>query len=165
MNSFTTVFEISSGFSPLQNECLGYLMMLLALFLAIVLFLITFPKNITGPKLVFLCFAAPILISFFSFRFIKVTLERVDLRKKLDSGQYEIAEGMVHTFATQPYDGHSPGDFIKVSDKTFVINYFQDTEAYNVTISRGGYLRDGVYARVYYFENKILRIDLEKSGK
>jgi hypothetical protein len=80
-----------------------------------------------------------------------------------NSQSYKIAEGEVHVLYSQPFSGHTQGDIINVGGIELEISYFQLTFGYNQTIAHGGVLREGVYARIYYTDDVILRIDLKKS--
>jgi len=85
-----------------------------------------------------------------------------DLFDIYTKGRYEIIEGRVQVLRKQHFHGHSPGDLIKINDSQFVIDYFTIGPEYKKTISRGGALRDGVFARIYHYKGDILRIDLKK---
>ena len=80
-----------------------------------------------------------------------------------NSQSYKIAEGEVHVLYSQPFSGHTQGDIINVGGIEFEISYFELTFGYNQTIAHGGVLREGVYARIYYTDDVILRIDLKQS--
>ena len=76
--------------------------------------------------------------------------------------QYQVAEGPVQLLHEQPLTGHTKGDVITVNGKQFEVNYFYATPAYRNTIAHGGVLRSGVYARLYYHNGEILRVDIRK---
>ena len=76
--------------------------------------------------------------------------------------QYKIVEGPVQVLHQQPYHGHSEGDRIRVDGQEFVISYFYYTPAYRNTIAHSGALKEGTYARIYYFNGEILRVDIRK---
>ena len=76
--------------------------------------------------------------------------------------QYEIVEGPVEVLHQQPYHGHSEGDIIRVNGKEFVVNYFLATPAYHNTIAHKGVLNAGTYARIFYYDGEILRVDIRK---
>ena len=76
--------------------------------------------------------------------------------------RYEIAEGPVEVLHQQPKTGHSKGDVVRVNGKEFEVNYFYATPAYHNTIAHKGVLNAGTYARIYYYEGEILRIDIRK---
>jgi hypothetical protein len=78
-----------------------------------------------------------------------------ELQEKYNSGEYQIAEGVVHVLHTQPEDGHDDGDIITIGDVTFEVNAYLFTLGYNTTISHGGVLTEGTYARVFYEYNEI----------
>ena len=76
--------------------------------------------------------------------------------------QYEIVEGPVQVLHQQPATGHSKGDVVRVNGKELEVNYFLATPAYRITIAHHGVLGQGAYARLYYYNGEILRIDLRK---
>jgi hypothetical protein len=76
--------------------------------------------------------------------------------------QYQVVEGQVQVLHEQPVTGHTKGDIITVNGKEFEVNYFYITPAYRKTIAHGGALRPSVYARLYYHNGEILRVDIRK---
>jgi hypothetical protein len=78
-----------------------------------------------------------------------------------NSRQYAIAEGPVQVLHTQPTSGHARGDLIRINETEFEIDYFDVTPGYKTTIRHGGWLTEGIYARVYYYQGTILRVDLK----
>ena len=77
-------------------------------------------------------------------------------------GQYQVVEGQVQVLHQQPVTGHTKGDIITVNEKQFEVNYFYATPAYRNTLAHGGVLGSGVYARLYYHNGEILRVDIRK---
>jgi hypothetical protein len=77
-------------------------------------------------------------------------------------GQYQVVEGQVQVLHEQPVTGHTKGDLINVNGKQFEMNYFYLTPAYRDTLAHGGVLASGVYARIYYHNGEILRVDIRK---
>ncbi len=76
--------------------------------------------------------------------------------------QYQIVEGPVQVLHQQAYHGHGKGDVISVTGQQFEVNYFYATPAYHNTIAHHGALNAGTYARIYYYDGEILRIDIRK---
>jgi hypothetical protein len=76
--------------------------------------------------------------------------------------QYQVVEGEVRVLHQQPVHGHSGGDIIVVNGVRFEVNYFLYTPAYRNTIAHGGALKHGVYGRIYYHDDAILRVDIRK---
>jgi hypothetical protein len=77
-------------------------------------------------------------------------------------GHYQVVEGQVQVLHEQPVTGHTKGDTISVNGKQFEVNYFYLTPAYRNTLAHGGVLASGVYARIYYHNGEILRVDIRK---
>jgi hypothetical protein len=76
--------------------------------------------------------------------------------------RYEVVEGPVQVLHQQPASGHTKGDVIRVNGKEFEVNYFYATPAYHKTIVHNGVLNAGTYARVYYYDGEILRVDIRR---
>ena len=76
--------------------------------------------------------------------------------------RYEVVEGPVEVLHQQPATGHSKGDVIRVNGKEFEVNYYLATPAYNKTIAHKGALNAGTYARIYYYDGEILRVEVRK---
>jgi hypothetical protein len=76
--------------------------------------------------------------------------------------EYQVVEGQVQVFHQQPATGHTKGDVIAVNGEQFEVNYFYATPAYRNTLAHGGVLGAGVYARIYYYNGEILRVDIRK---
>ena len=95
-----------------------------------------------------------------------VTYEPVWQYKKLReiylNQEYSIVEGYVHVIRKQKNDGSDNGDIIEIQGKKFEINYYGRTPTYKLPIIYGGVLREGVYAKVYYYEDYILRVDIRR---
>jgi hypothetical protein len=88
---------------------------------------------------------------------------RIDtLTEAYQQKRYEVAEGPVTVLHEQPEGGHSSGDRIVVGGKTFVVDYFYATPAYQQTIAHGGALRADVYARIGYVGDDIVRVDIRR---
>jgi len=62
----------------------------------------------------------------------------------------------------QPSTGHSKGDIVEVNGQQFEVNYFYATPAYRNTVAHKGALNAGTYARIYYYNGEILRVDMRK---
>ena len=78
------------------------------------------------------------------------------------NGQYQVVEGQVQVLHKQPSTGHAKGDVIAVNGEQFEVNYFYFTPAYRNTLAHRGVLAQGVYARIYYYNGEILRVDIRK---
>ena len=76
--------------------------------------------------------------------------------------QYQIVEGPVQVLHQQAYTGHGKGDVISVNGQQFEVNYFYATPAYRNTVAHKGALNTGTYARIYYYNGEILRVDIRK---
>jgi hypothetical protein len=74
----------------------------------------------------------------------------------------QVVEGIVHVSHEQPYHGHSSGDKITIDGQPFVIDYFYTTAGYKDTISHGGALRAGVYARIHHCDGTIIKVEIMK---
>jgi hypothetical protein len=77
-------------------------------------------------------------------------------------GTAKVTEGKVKVTREQPAGGHAKGDLVDINGVKLVVDYYQFTPVYKMTIAHGGVLRDGVEARVWHHNKKILRVDIRK---
>ena len=75
--------------------------------------------------------------------------------------QYQVIEGPVHVLRLQPKGGHARGDLIEIGTKQFEIDYYLDTVGYRQTVANGGVLTEGTYARVYFVNDTIIRVEVK----
>ena len=79
----------------------------------------------------------------------------------LKSGQCDVTEGVVTVIHQKSWPGH--GDHhILVNDVEFVFRPSLGTLEYRGTISNGGALTDGVYARLHHYGGKILKVEIKQ---
>lgn len=166
MESFETVFEFSFQFLAINRLPVFVFMGIGFIILGFGIFLFYYhKKNKTeyisiSKKVIY--FGGIIIIPFLSLFIFSLKMD-YNLYRIYKSGKADIVEGRVKVLYKQPYDGHAPGDSIEIIKKKFEINYFGGSNTYEQTISHGGVLRDGVLARVYYYKNIILRVDIAKN--
>ena len=77
----------------------------------------------------------------------------------LSSGQYAILEGPVSNFVPMPYAGHAMESFT-VGGRRFSYSDYVVTAGFHNTASHGGPIREGLYVRIAYSGNLILRLDI-----
>ena len=121
---------------------------------------------ITPLQSIILLFVGGLMLLFgvvMSYLHIKQASELLEV---YNTEQYKIAEGYVNVLHKQPAYGHDDGDMVEIDGTKFVIDNFTPTSSYDMTITNGGVLKEGVYARVYYhrydYDNKIIRIDIRR---
>jgi hypothetical protein len=107
------------------------------------------------------------LLMFFFFGFILIpsysALELIAterFRPYYDEPHEEV-DGAVIVFRKQSKSGRGKGDLIQVGEEFFEINYSKSNPFYSLTISRGGYLKDGVLVKIHHVKNKIFKIELK----
>lgn len=165
MNELTTVFEITAGTNGIRADALFRLVIGVVVLIAGVVGLILrkrtqgrFPKKLYGPAfmagwgILWLVMHIPLWLT--------ATADIDHLIGVYRSGQCETAEGIVHVTHVQPVGGHDAGDEITVDDYAFEVNYFIVTPGYKQTISHGGVLREGVFARLHHHNGVILKVEI-----
>jgi len=80
-----------------------------------------------------------------------------------DTGQFEVAEGVVADFVPMPRSGHASEKFT-VGAASFSYSDFLSVPGFNNTKSHGGPLDEGVFVRVSYVGNSIIRLEVEPSA-
>jgi hypothetical protein len=176
MNEFATVFifteKTNDGYIFARNSTLFGLFGLILGVVAIGL-TISGLKKVKGSlrKVATIVFMAVWLVLWMSSsknsldnginRQIALEQEYEHLLSVYNKQQYQIAEGVIEVLHTQPAGGHDKGDIIKIGGTELEINYYTSTFGYNKTLSHDGVLAAGRYARIYYADDIILRIDLK----
>jgi len=85
-----------------------------------------------------------------------------ELTQALKNGRCETVEGLVTVHNEQSSQGHGPGDLIQIAGKELTINYWTCTLGYNQTISHGGELQNGVFARLHYVGDEIIKVEIKQ---
>lgn len=93
-----------------------------------------------------------------SYSWATWTAKKRDGSRALQAGQRSVVEGPVSNFHPMPFAGHSLESFT-IENQRFSYSDFVVTPCFNNTSSHGGPIHDGLYLRVYYIDDCILRID------
>jgi hypothetical protein len=174
MNNFTTVFIFNKN-NPLVPELYVYLIatiLLIGVGIWMIFIFISAKKKktetindrtyeylvggifLTGIGLIWS------LVNLYSC--VYYTQRQIRLTRIYESKQYQIAEGTVHVISIEPKEEHAPGDKIQVDGVEFeIVNNLLDF-GYNTSITHGGVLTEGVFAKIFYYDGTILRIDLRQ---
>lgn len=169
VNEFNTVFEISRSLSEVESKALSRLVIVsVLLFLGVigvvVRLLLKRPlwhrTGFTALSLLLLgLISVPITVLFW----LGARAQHRALCEVYEAKEYRVVEGTVQVLRTQPADGHAPGDLVRIGDRKFEIDYYNSTDAYKQTVAHGGYLCNGAYVRIFYWGNRILRVDVKSS--
>ncbi len=87
--------------------------------------------------------------------------EYFSMRSALQNGRYQFVEGPVEDFKPMPYEGHAMESF-RVRTSKFEYSDYVITAGFNKTQSHGGPIREGLKVRIYFVENTILRLEVER---
>jgi len=164
VSDFTTVFEITRNSNgAFGDEVFRLLIGVVALFGSLGLLVRNWrrrdgAKDYIGPVFVLIWS----LIWLYMHLLPKVFGHIKKLVNAYHHKRYEIVEGPVQVLHQQAATGHTKGDVIRVNGKEFEVNYFYATPAYHNTIAHKGALNAGTYARIYYYNGEILRVDIRK---
>ena len=77
----------------------------------------------------------------------------------LRHGRYNVVEGPVTNFVPMPRGGHHNESF-SVQDRRFTYSDYTVTAGFNNSASHGGPIREGLYVRITYSGNLILRLEI-----
>ncbi|PYL63016.1 MAG: hypothetical protein DMF24_01900 [Verrucomicrobia bacterium] len=162
-SDFVTVFEIARGSNGVfAGEVFRLLVGVAALIGGVTALIFNWknnePKSWFGP--VFVTGWGLLWLHLHNFPYVFDHIN--SLVRAYRGGQYQIVEGQVQVLHEQPATGHTKGDIITVNGKQFEVNYFYLTPAYRKTLAHGGVLQSGAYARLYYYNGEILRVDVRK---
>ena len=163
VSDFVTVFEIARGTNGIFAD--GFLRMfigLVALVGGVTALILKCRNNRSNHWLAPVFAIAWALYWLYLHNFPQLFGHINGLVRAYRTGQYQVVEGQVQVLHEQPATGHTKGDIITVNGKQFEVNYFYATPAYRNTLAHGGVLGSGVYARIYYYNGEILRVDIRK---
>ena len=171
MTEFRTVFEITPGPSEIQMDiyfrlAIGFVALAMAIG-SLVLYVTRRKTTKWRPKLYTVIFLHLWAVGWLCFTipwFFSANGELNALLTAYQMKDYQVAEGPVQVLRTQPESGHAPGDLVSIGGARFEIDFFVSTHAYHKTIAHGGYLREGVYAKVFHRNGNILRIDVKNEN-
>ena len=162
-SDFVTVFEIARGSNGvLAGEVFRLLVGIAALIGGVTALIFQWRNNGLKGWLGPVFITAWSLLWLYLHNFPYVFGHINSLVRAYRDGQYQVAEGQVQVLHEQPATGHTRGDIITVNGKQFEVNYFYLTPAYRNTVAHAGVLQSGVYARLYYYNGEILRVDIRK---
>ena len=183
MNDFTTVFLFTEYFKSL-NITAFLILFLVVLVLGLLLFrsskglLYSTPRDAysfrSETNLILGIMFALIIVTIILFFLLGPLIKQracAPLQAKYDTQQYKITEGVVHVLHFQPSSGHDDGDIVKIGNVELEVDFFVESCGYTTTLSHGGVLAEGTYAKVFYdyeatqsepFQYTILRIDIRK---
>jgi hypothetical protein len=91
--------------------------------------------------------------------FLATFLQYQTVASDLSAGRYSVVEGPVANFVPMPYDGH-PQESFTVKGHRFSYSDAILTSGFNNTASHGGPIRAGLYVRISYSGNLILRLEI-----
>ena len=165
-NEFTTVFEITAGANGLRWDVLFRMAIgILAVIFGTRSIMRTWRgerrvRDMVGPVFSFV-WGVVWIVAHVPLWHVGITETRrlIELQR---SGGGEVTEGVVHVKYEQPAHGHSSGDKITVGGREFEVDYFLATPGYKETISHGGALREGVYARLHHEGGVILKVEVKQ---
>jgi len=84
-------------------------------------------------------------------------------RETLLTGKAQYVEGVVQDFVPMPYQGHAVESF-DVNGVSFHYSDFIVGGGFNNTSSHGGPIRAGMFVRIWYSGNDILKLQVPKKG-
>jgi hypothetical protein len=155
--TFTTVFEAGQqGYSNWWVPAIGIIFVTVGIWFElkpeVMLFFNGFGEN--GNRIfnrAVLAFAT--VWTFLAF-FITFT-EYWGAQHRLREGLFETVEGPV-TNMTE----HGRTESFTVNGRQFSYSYGDSTSGYHTTAGHGGVIRDDLYVRISYYQNKILRLEI-----
>ncbi len=165
MDSFTTIFEISGDVNGIRTESFFRIAIGVGALAsgAIGLFRCLTKKERSrkdwiGP--IFLTVWGLLWLAFHVPVFVSIESAKNGLLARYHGNQFDVVEGVVEVKHQQPASGHSKGDVVVVGGREFEVNFFTVSPSYTKTISHGGALKPGAYARLSYVDGTILKVEI-----
>jgi len=84
-------------------------------------------------------------------------------RETLTSGNAAYVEGVVQNFVPMPVQGHATESFT-VNGVPFNYSDYIVTAGFNNTSTHGGPIRQGLFVRIWYTGNEILKLEIRKDS-
>ena len=81
--------------------------------------------------------------------------------RALKMGHFQVVEGPITQFSIAPYEGHA-NELFTVGDKTFSYSDYQMQPGFHTTQSHGGPLRLGMFVRISYIDQDILKLEVAR---
>lgn len=165
MHAFNTAFEITAATNGIREDAHVRLVIGVVALIAGIVGLILrkstqgrWPKKLSNPAFLAGFGALWLIIHITTWKIDSDNIDRlVDVHR---SGKCSIVEGIVRVTHEQPASGHDAGDKIKIGDLAFEVDYFRVTPGYKQTISHGGVLREGAFARLHHYNGVILQVEI-----
>lgn len=161
---FVTVFELASNVNEIIIDVVSICAFLL-IFLLLLGFIRYKKKKYTvktHATLSILSFVFLILFIFQITSLVNMIRSYNYFKTIFKQKAYRVCEGSVKLIQKAETRGPVHSDIVLIDGHQFEIKYSDNSVAYHKTIVRGGLLKENVYARIYYFENDILKIDMRK---
>ena len=90
-----------------------------------------------------------------------ITFRSLIYRRALSQGRTCVVEGLVHDFKPEPSSGRGEETF-SVADKTFWLSRGVAVPGFNQTREFGSPIREGLYVRIHYVGNNILKLEVKR---
>lgn len=107
---------------------------------------------------------------YFCFTFLFTTTDLISAAKEYYSikhsfatGEYKVVEGVVTNFVPMPYSGHAL-ESLKVNGVPFSYSDNELTWGFNNTALHGGPIHEGIYVRISYIGNIIIKLELAQQN-
>ncbi len=175
MNEFVEVFVFTQNQSGIFSE---YISDLLIGFAALAGGLYLFwngkrnkEKTIRFARAVIFIVVGVLVVSTDSILYHSQAKKYSEITNIYNSHSYSVVEGKVNVIHEESAGGHDIGDVILVNGTKFVFSYYIYSLGYHQTISHDGVLKDGVIARLTYYNdvshgktnNVILKVEVLKT--
>jgi len=166
MNEFNNVYEITTAYgnTSVTNQYLGVGVAFLFFVISVVFIISVFNGYLRFTDEIELLKVFLIWIFIFGLFLIffivgNAGAEADNLIDVYRNGKCEITEGIVHV--NNYADLRGKGENISIGGKTFELGNSLPTPGYKKTISNGGALLNGVYARLHYYKGVILKVEVK----
>ena len=162
---YETVFEITDvGFKYLWLPAVGAIFAAVGALFAYVpiLAVISLPPNFyRGSPRRLGVFVLIFGLSWMVVSFALTNGEYLSLIRAFEAGDYKVVEGPVQNFRPMPFTPNGKESF-EVGGMRFEYSNFELKAAHNTTTVHAGPAEDGLFVRVAYIGNKILRLEIRK---
>lgn len=144
----------------ITKENFDYFTLLVSILQPMLAFFLFYTMRKKGKIFVFLLYASCILGAILIILHSLTILEYNDLKQRLIQNRCQVAEGIPQNFNYRELGSHNKESFYLNGTKFEFADGLNNYLGFNVTAAHGGPIKDGVYIKIHYFKNHILKLEI-----
>jgi len=143
----------------ISKEKFDYSTFIVSIFQSALVFSLFYIMRKKSKLFVFLSYASGVLGVILIITHLLTIFEHNDLKQRLIHNECKVAEGFPINFKYREPGSHDVESFYLNGDKFEYAEGLNNGLGFNVTAAHGGPIKAGVYIKIHYFKNHILRLE------